>query len=163
MALNRPSSDEAARDTAGSAARTIGSYREFRERALVSRLLRLLGVTLVLGGCGHSIGVMHLYVTQGVPEVNRVLLDVWVAEAQIIGGGLYLAAFRARRVGLPWRGLSIAAALTILAYVVPFIPVLFLRARDVPDSSAALRSPECVHCIACSAIDEGRSPAGCRG
>jgi hypothetical protein len=96
--------------------------------AAVSQLLRALGVILVLGGLGHSAGVIHLYMTRGLPDVNRVLLDVWVAEAQIIGGGLYVAAFRARRAGAAWQGLSVAGALTVLAYAVPFIPVLFVRA-----------------------------------
>jgi hypothetical protein len=94
----------------------------------VSQLLRTLGIVLVLGGLGHSLGVIHLYVTQGVPDANRVLLDAWVAEAQILGGGLYVAAFRAMRAGSAWRGLSLAGALTIVAYAVPFIPVLFVRA-----------------------------------
>jgi hypothetical protein len=94
----------------------------------VSQLLRALGVILVLGGLGHLIGVIYFYVTQGVPDVNRVLLDAWVAEAQILGGGLYLAAFRAMRAGSAWRALSVSGALTILVYAVPFIPVLFFRA-----------------------------------
>jgi hypothetical protein len=94
----------------------------------VSQLLRTFGVVLVLGGLGHSLGVVHLYVTEGVPDVNRVLLDVWVAEAQIVGGGLYVAAFRAMRAGSACTGLSLAGALTIVAYAVPFIPVLFVRA-----------------------------------
>jgi hypothetical protein len=93
----------------------------------VNHLLLALGVVLVLGGLAHSIGVIHLYVTSGVPEVNRVLLDTWVAEAQIIGGSLYLAAVRAMRAGSAWRGLAVAGALTVLAYAVPFIPVLFVR------------------------------------
>jgi hypothetical protein len=94
----------------------------------VSQLLRALGLILVLGGLGHSIGVIHFYVTHGVPDANRVLLDTWVAEAQIIGGGLYLAAFRAMRAGSVWNGLTITGALTVLAYAVPFIPILFVRA-----------------------------------
>jgi hypothetical protein len=94
----------------------------------VGQLLSVLGVTMVLGGLGHSVGVVHLYNTGGVPDLNRVLLDVWVAEAQIIGGGLYFAAFRAMRAGHASNGLSVAGALTVLAYVVPFIPVLFVRA-----------------------------------
>ena len=55
----------------------------------MKQLLGLLGVTLMLGGVGHSVGVAHLYITQGMPDVNRVLLDAWVAEAQIIGDGMY--------------------------------------------------------------------------
>jgi hypothetical protein len=61
----------------------------------VGRLLRVFGIVLVLGGLGHSIGVIHLYLPHGVPDANRVLLDTWVAEAQIIGGSVYAVAFRA--------------------------------------------------------------------
>ena len=94
----------------------------------MSQLLPALGVILMLGGLGHSIGVIHLYITEGLPDANRVLLDVWVAEAQILGGGLYLAAFRAKRAGSAWRALSVFGALTIMLYAVPFVPVLFFRA-----------------------------------
>jgi hypothetical protein len=45
----------------------------------------------------RTLGVIRLYVTQRVPDANRVVLDVWVAEAQILGGGLYVAAFSRRR------------------------------------------------------------------
>src|SRR4030095_12579877 len=75
-----------------------------------------------------STGVVHFYITEGVPDANRVLLDAWVAEAQIIGGGMYFAAVRGMRGGFAGKGLSIAGALTILTYVVPFIPMLFIRA-----------------------------------
>jgi hypothetical protein len=54
--------------------------------------LQVFGVLLLLGGSGHAVGIVHLYTTQGVPDANRVLLDVWVAEAQLLGGGLYVAA-----------------------------------------------------------------------
>lgn len=94
----------------------------------MSQLLAALGVILVLGGLGHSIGVLQFYVTQGVPGVNQVLIDVWVAQAHLLGGGLYLAAFRAMRSGSAWRALSVFGALTILVYAVSCIPVLFLRA-----------------------------------
>jgi hypothetical protein len=94
----------------------------------VSKLLLALGVILILGGLGHSAGVVHLYITQGVPEMNRVLLDAWVAEAQIVAGALYVASFRAMRAGSEWRNLSVAGALMILVYAVPFIPVLLVRA-----------------------------------
>jgi hypothetical protein len=94
----------------------------------MSQLLRAFGVILLLGGLGHSFGVIRLYATHGVPEVNRVLLDVWVADAQIVAGVLYLAAFRAMRRGAAWQGWAVGGALTILAYAVPFIPVLFARA-----------------------------------
>lgn len=108
----------------------------------MSRLLLALGIILILGGIGHSAGVIHLYVTQGIPEINRVLLDAWVAEAQILSGALYVASFRALRIGSPWRSLSVGGALTLLAYALPFIPVLFMRAplmfRIPPVAYAAL-------------------------
>ena len=94
----------------------------------MDRLLRMFGVVLVLGGLAHSTGVAHLYVTSGVPDLNRVLLDTWVAEAQIVGGALYFVAFRAMRGGSAWSAWAVGGALTILAYAVPFIPVLFMRA-----------------------------------
>jgi hypothetical protein len=107
----------------------------------VSQLLRTLGVILIFGGVAHTIGVVHLYVTGGVPDANRVLLDIWVAEAQIIGGGLYVAAIRARRTGLPWKGLAVAGALTTLAYAVPFLPILFVRAP------VAFRIPPAIYAL----------------
>ena len=88
----------------------------------------MLGVALVLGGLVHSAGVAHLYVTRGGPDLNHVLLDTWVAQGQIVGGALYFSAFRAMRAGSAWRAWAIAGASTILAYAVPFIPVLFVRA-----------------------------------
>ena len=88
-------------------------------------LLLALGMILILGGVGHSVGVIHLYVTKGIPDINRVLLDAWVAEAQILAGAFYVASFRA---GSTWRSLSVSGSLMLLAYAVPFIPVLFMRA-----------------------------------
>lgn len=95
---------------------------------IVSRLLLALGTVLILGGVGHSAGVIHLYVTEGIPEINRVLLDAWVAEAHILASAFYVASFRALRAGSTWSCLSLAGALMLLAYAVPFIPVLFMRA-----------------------------------
>jgi hypothetical protein len=37
---------------------------------------------------------LHFYFTTGVPEANRVLLDIWIAEAQLLGGALYVMAGR---------------------------------------------------------------------
>ena len=88
-------------------------------------LLLALGMILILGGVGHSVGVIHLYVTKGIPDINRVLLDAWVAEAQLLAGAFYLASFRA---GSTWKSLSVSGSLILLAYAVPFIPVLFMRA-----------------------------------
>lgn len=108
----------------------------------MSKLLLVLGMILILGGVGHFAGVAHLYVTQGIPEINRVLLHAWVGEAQILAGALYVASFRAFRAGSAWRGLSVGGALMLLAYAVPFIPVLIMRApmvfRIPPIAYAAL-------------------------
>jgi hypothetical protein len=67
----------------------------------------------------------------GVPDANRVLLDLWIAEAQMFGGGFYCASSRAMRAGSSWRHLSVAGSLTVLGYAVPFIPVLLVRAPVV--------------------------------
>lgn len=98
------------------------------DHTLVNQLLRGLGIVLLLGGLGHSAGVLHLYLTAGFPEANRILLDVWVAEAQLLGGGLYLAASRASRAGKPSRTLAVFGALVIMGFAVPMLPVLFSRA-----------------------------------
>jgi hypothetical protein len=92
------------------------------------RLVGTLGVVLILGGLGHSTGIAYLYLTQGLPQVDRVLLDLWVAEAHLAGGAFYVMAFRAMRAGSAGRDWSIAGAVTVLTYAVPFLPVLFLRA-----------------------------------
>jgi peptidoglycan/LPS O-acetylase OafA/YrhL len=94
----------------------------------MTQLLRMLGIVLVLGGLAHSAGVVHLYVSSGIPDANRVLLDVWIAQAQLLGGGLYLAAFQARRAGTPSRASAVFGALTIIGFTVSIIPVLFARA-----------------------------------
>jgi len=108
----------------------------------MNRLLQTLGIVLVLGGLGHSIGIVHLYVTRGVPDMNRVLLDVWIAEAQLLGGGLYLAAFGASRAGADWRVLGCFGAFTVIGYTGAFVPVLFLRAPWI------FRVPATVYLIA---------------
>jgi hypothetical protein len=94
----------------------------------LTHLLRALGVILVLGGLAHSAGVIHLYATQGVPDANRVLLDIWIAQAQLLSGSLYLVAWRARRVGSTWRALAMFGALTMIGFAVPVLPVLIVRA-----------------------------------
>ena len=99
--------------------------------ARLRRLVGTLGVVLILGGLGHSTGIAHLYLTQGVPHVERVLLDLWVAEAQLAGGAFYVTAFRAMRAGTAGRDWSIAGAVTVLTCAVPFLPVLFLRAPAI--------------------------------
>jgi hypothetical protein len=67
----------------------------------------VLGATLLLGAMAHSFGVCRLYLTRGMPDLNRVLLDVWIAEAQAVGGALFLLG-RRRPDSLPW---ILAAAL----------------------------------------------------
>jgi hypothetical protein len=94
----------------------------------LTRLLQILGITLVLGGLAHSAGVIHLYTTQGVPDANRIMLDVWIAEAQLLSGGLYLAASRAHRARAGWRGLAAFGALTMIGFAAPILPVLVARA-----------------------------------
>jgi len=94
---------------------------------ILPRVLFVLGVVLVLGGVSHSIGVVLFYATAGVPDANRVLLDIWIAEAQLLGDGLYLAAFRKWRGGTSWRTLSAFGAFTIIGFALPILPVLFLR------------------------------------
>jgi hypothetical protein len=95
--------------------------------ALANRLCLALGVVLVLGGLAHSFGVSRLYLTRGVPDLNRVLLDIWIAEAQLVGGALLLVS-RRRSDPRPW---VLAGALLIWTYALPFVPVLIQRARPI--------------------------------
>lgn len=97
----------------------------------LSVLLRAIGIILVLGGLGHTLGVVQFYAVHGVPDPNRVLLDIWIAEAQFLGGGLYLAAASALRSNKEWRRLALFGALTMIGFSVPMIPVVFHRARVV--------------------------------
>jgi hypothetical protein len=94
----------------------------------VNRLLKFFGIVLLLGGLGHFVGVTHLYITAGIPEANRVLLDIWIGEAQLLGGSLYLAASRESWAGKGSRALAVFGALTIIGFSVPMIPVLLARA-----------------------------------
>jgi len=91
-------------------------------------MLRVLGIVLCLGSVGHSAGVVGFYDRNGIPDVNRVLLDVWIAEAQLLGGALYWQASRAFRSTKPWRALAAFGALTVISYAAPFIPILVKRA-----------------------------------
>jgi hypothetical protein len=93
-----------------------------------SRLLPAVGVVLVLGGVAHSAGVLHLYVTSGLPDANRILLDIWIAQAQLLSGALYIAASRAMRARSNWRALAVFGALTIISFAIPILPVLVARA-----------------------------------
>jgi hypothetical protein len=101
-------------------------------------LLRF-GVVLLLGGAAHTAGVTRLYVKSGVPDANRVLLDVWIAEAQLAVGALFIKAARSAEPR-PW---TLGAALVIWSYAIPFLPVLVRRAPPifwVPPSLYALVS-----------------------
>jgi hypothetical protein len=94
----------------------------------VNRFLKIFGIVLLVSGLAHSGGVVHFYLTAGVPVANRVLLDVWIAEGLLLGGSLYLAACRASRAGQPSRGLTIFGSLTIIGFTGPMTPVLISRA-----------------------------------
>ena len=92
------------------------------------RLALILGCVLLLGGAAHSVGVLHLYVaTRGWPEPNRALLDAWIAEAQLVAGGLFVTATRSAQL-LPW---VLCGALVVSGYAVPFLPVLVHRAPPI--------------------------------
>jgi peptidoglycan/LPS O-acetylase OafA/YrhL len=93
----------------------------------MSNLLKLLGIVLLLAGLGHSAGVAYLYLKSGVPDTNRILIDLWVAEAQLLAGGLYFAAFRSRN-GLAWRPLAGFGAVATIGFAVPALLVLHARA-----------------------------------
>jgi len=95
------------------------------------RLMWGLGLVLLLGGIAHSAGVVRLYLTASVPEANRVLLDVWIAQAQMLSGALYLVAARHARTGRPWRSLAVFGALTIIGFTGAMLPVLFHRAQVI--------------------------------
>ncbi len=110
------------------------------------RALGVLGVVLLLGGLGHSIGITHLYLTKGCPETNRLMFDLWIAQAQFIGGGLYVAASRAIGTGTAWRPLAFFAALTIVGFTVSVIPVLFSR------GAVFFRIPPVIYLLASIAI-----------
>jgi hypothetical protein len=86
-----------------------------------------LGLVLLLGGAAHTLGVAHFYATHGVPSLNRVLLDVWIAEAQLGAGYLFVKGARSR-TPRPW---SVGAILILWSYALPFLPVLFHRAPPI--------------------------------
>ena len=94
----------------------------------MSRFLKIFGTILVLGGLAHSVGVGHLYFTAGIPEANRVLLDIWIAEAQLLGGLLFLVAGRTSDDRNSFRRLTIFGALIMIGFALPMLPVLFSRA-----------------------------------
>ncbi len=94
----------------------------------VNRFLKAFGIILLLSGLAHAAGVARFYLTAGVPDANRVLLDVWVAEGLLLGGSLYLAACAASRTGQSARVLTIFGSLTIIGFTAPMTPVLISRA-----------------------------------
>jgi hypothetical protein len=94
----------------------------------VNRFLRIFGIVLALSGLAHSAGVVHFYMTAGVPGANRILLDIWIAEGLLLGGSVYLAAYRASRAGQSPRVLTIFGSLTIIGFTAPMTPVLLSRA-----------------------------------
>ncbi len=94
----------------------------------VNRFLKAFGIVLLLSGLAHSAGVARFYLIAGVPDANRVLLDVWVAEGLLLGGSLYLAACSAVRAGQSPRVLTVFGSLTIISFTAPMTPVLISRA-----------------------------------
>ena len=94
-------------------------------------MLRALAIVLLLGGIGHSGGIAYFYATTGVPEANRVLLDLWVAEVHLFAGGLYLVASSRAMDGTATRLLAGFGALTVVGFATPVLPVLFARAPIV--------------------------------
>jgi uncharacterized membrane protein HdeD (DUF308 family) len=94
----------------------------------MNRIIPALGSVLVLGGLAHFYGVTRLYLSEGLPDANRILLDVWIGETQVVAGAFYITAYRALRRDVSWRPWAIAGAVTVLACTVPFLPVLFSRA-----------------------------------
>lgn len=94
---------------------------------LVIRVLSWFGIILILGSAGHTIWVGRFYVERGLPDVNRILLDIWVAQAQLIGGSAYVAAARAARAGGDWRTPARLGAAIVLGWAFAFLPVLFVR------------------------------------
>jgi hypothetical protein len=92
------------------------------------RLILLLGLTLVAGGLGHLFGVMRLYLDQGLPDMSRILIDLWVGQAQLAGGGFYVAAARAAGRGRDWRAPATAGAVIVVGWTMLAVPILFMRA-----------------------------------
>ena len=111
-----------------------------------SRILAVFGAVLLLGGTGHSVGIVNLYSTVGIPDANRVLVDIWVAQTQLVAGGLCLTASRAHRRHRSWRALAVFGALTVVGFSVPMLPVLESRAPFI------FRVPAAVYLLVSLAI-----------
>lgn len=58
-------------------------------------------------------------------------LDVWIAEAQILGGLLDLAAWRARQTGRAWQTPATFGALMVVGFAAPMRPVPVVRAPAI--------------------------------
>jgi hypothetical protein len=104
------------------------------------RFLRIFGFVLLLGGLGHTEGIVQHYLREGVPDWNRVLLDIWIGQAQLLGGALYFLASHRFEQGT-WRPLAIFGALTVIGLTGPMLPVLFQRA------SILLRIPSVIYFV----------------
>jgi len=94
----------------------------------MTKMLKVLGITLLLGGLGHTIGIARLYLTSGVPEATRVMVDLWVAEAQLLSGGLYFVASRSATASAAWRPLAGFAAVAAIGFALPSLAFLYSRA-----------------------------------
>jgi hypothetical protein len=92
----------------------------------MTKMLKVLGITLVLGGLGHTVGIARFYLTSGVPEANRVMIDLWIAEAHLLAGGLYLSASRSDAIAAS-RPLAIFGALAAIGFALP--SAIFLSSR----------------------------------
>ncbi len=112
------------------------------------KLCLWLGVMMMVGSVAHTLGVGHLYATKGWPDLNRILLDIWIAEAQLGGGFLFVRAYRSEDPR-PW---TVGGAMIVWSYAVPFLPVLVHRAPVV------FWVPPSLYSILC-AWDRGRDVA----
>ena len=92
------------------------------------RILPVLGAVLVLGGLGHTFGITRLYLSLGMPDTNRILVDLWVGESQLLAGALFLAAFHFSKAGRRWQTLAIFGAAAVIGWTVPLLPVMIARA-----------------------------------
>jgi len=94
----------------------------------MTKVLRALGILLLLGGLGHSVGIARLYLASGVPQTDRVMVDLWVAEAQLLAGGLYFSASRSNTAIAAWRPLASFGAIAAIGFALPSFVLLYSRA-----------------------------------
>ena len=107
----------------------------------LARLILVLGVTLIAGGIGHLFGVARLYLASGWPDMTRLLVDLWVGQAQLAGGAFYVAAAMASARGREWKTLALAGAVIVLGWTMLAVPILFVRA------SLAFRIPALTYMV----------------